>query len=89
MKQQTLLILSTCVALSFSSAFAMAKPQRQQKGPPPEAFEICKDKALGDEVTITTRKGKEVAASCQYSPDDDSVLVAVPNNHKARKVHSE
>ena len=89
MKQKTLLVLTTCLALSLSSAFALAKPQRQHKTPPPEAFEVCENKVLGDEVTITNRDGDAVAATCKNLPDDDSVLVAVPNDHKGRKVHSE
>jgi hypothetical protein len=89
MKQKTLLLITTCLALSLSSAFAMAKPQRPHKTPPPEAFELCESKNIGDEVTIITREGDEIAASCQNLPDDDSVLVAVPNEHKGRKVHSD
>lgn len=82
MKHKVLILLSTCLALSLSSTLSIAKTERKRKGPPPEAFELCEGKALGDEVTITTREGDTLAASCQALPDDENVLVAVPNDHK-------
>ena len=82
MKYKSLILLATCLTLSLSSAFSIADPQRQHKGPPPEAFELCVGKALDDEVTITSREGDKIAASCQASRDNENVLVAVPKDRK-------
>lgn len=48
---------------------------RGDHGPPPQAYEDCKDKKAGDTVQHTTREGK-VAATCEDSPQG---RVARPN----------
>jgi hypothetical protein len=45
--------------------------------PPPEAFEACADKSEGDSVTIETRRGDTLSATCQMIEDS---LVAVPED---------
>lgn len=43
--------------------------------PPPEAVEACKDKAAGESVTFTGRRGESTEATCQIIKGQ---LVAVP-----------
>ena len=85
MKKKTLILSSTCLFLLIASPLVLAESEGRPKGPPPEAIQACKNKALGDEVTFTSRRGDEITANCQTLPDDDSLLVAVPKNHKKPK----
>jgi hypothetical protein len=36
--------------------------------PPPQAYEACNGKTEGDVVQFTTRRGKEILATCTSSP---------------------
>jgi hypothetical protein len=49
-------------------------------GPPPEAYEACKDKSEGDSVGITTPRGDTLEAVCKKV---DNRLVAEPENMPA------
>ena len=88
MQHKSIVLLTTCLVFILSSSFTMAKNQRQHKGPPPEAFKVCEGKSLGDAVTINTPRGDEMQASCQNSPDDKSVLVAVPKDREKPEDHN-
>ena len=46
------------------------------KGPPPEAYEACKDKSEGTTVEITTPRGDIIKATCKQI---NGQLVAVPD----------
>ena len=52
-----------------------------RQGPPPEAIEACQDKAEGDSVTFSGRRGDSVTATCTLIDDQ---LVAVPEGHKRK-----
>lgn len=70
MKKQVLkvaIVLFAAATLLPAGVFA--------QGPPPEAFELCKDKAIGDAVEIQTPDGKTMEATCQ---DMQGKLVAMP-----------
>lgn len=73
------LSLSAILATSFSYANESKRPER--KGPPPEAYEACENKAEGEAVSIETPRGHTLEASCQLK---DDVLVAVPDRHRKR-----
>jgi hypothetical protein len=45
------------------------------KGPPPEAYEACKDKSEGTAVEMTTPRGDTIKATCKQI---NGQLVAVP-----------
>jgi hypothetical protein len=45
------------------------------KGPPPEAYEACKEKSEGTTVEITTPRGDTIRATCKLI---NGQLVAVP-----------
>ena len=50
-------------------------PRQRRQGPPPEAFDACRDALLGQEVQIQTPHGHKIDALCDYVGDD---LVAIP-----------
>ena len=85
MKKKTIIVSSTCLFWLVTSPLVLAKSEGRPKGPPPEAIQACKSKALGDEVSFTSRRGDEIKANCQILPDDNSILVAVPKNYKKPK----
>lgn len=45
------------------------------KGPPPQAYEVCKDKTEGTAVEMTTPRGERIKATCKLI---NGQLVAVP-----------
>tara|TARA_R110002153_G_scaffold139860_4_gene290826 strand:- start:8661 stop:9026 length:366 start_codon:yes stop_codon:yes gene_type:complete len=69
--------------LVIGSTGVHAQEGRGQGGgdrrPPPEAFEACEDKSEGDSVTIETRRGDTLSATCEMMNDS---LVAVPEDAK-------
>jgi Spy/CpxP family protein refolding chaperone len=72
------------LALAFSAAGALAQersePPREQKGPPPQAYEDCRGKQAGDAVQHTTPEGV-VAATCEETPQG---LAARPTQRPER-----
>ena len=52
-----------------------------RKGPPQEAFELCKDKNAGDSVEITSPQGDTVEGVCK---EMHGQMVAVPVNMPER-----
>ncbi len=77
------LTASVCTAACFAQDKAPAPAPGAQPPvghePPPQAYEDCKGKKVGEAIMHTTREGK-VAATCQDSPKG---LVARPNQPKA------
>jgi len=55
---------------------------KQRNGPPPEAFEVCEGKDVGDSVEFTGRRGETLTATCEERKDQ---LVAVPEGRSERK----
>jgi hypothetical protein len=80
MKKQVIksVVVLFVFALLLPSGVFAAEDQPQggpQGGPPPEAFEVCKDKSAGDAVEITTPDGQTMEATCR---DMQGQLVAMP-----------
>lgn len=57
-----------------------ANNQDRPKGPPPEAFTACEDKAVGDIVSFKGQRGEALESTCQMK---NGKLVAVPDNMPA------
>lgn len=55
---------------------------KRRNGPPPEAFEACEGKDVGDSVEFTGRRGETLTATCEERNDQ---LVAVPEGRGERK----
>ena len=72
-KVKSLLIMFTLLAVIPATGWTAGK-QRPQ-GPPPEAIAACKDKAVGDTVQFSGRKGETIEATCQ---EIEGQIVAVP-----------
>jgi hypothetical protein len=76
------LLTSLCAGYAIAQDKPPASaPRAEAQGrhePPPQAYEDCKGKKVGDAIQHTTREGK-VAATCQDSPKG---LVARPNRPK-------
>ena len=61
------------ITLLLSGAAALAAPgprpgeggKEQHRGPPPEALEVCKGKAAGTTVEMTTPRGDVVKGTCR------------------------
>ncbi|MEI7429585.1 MAG: YbhB/YbcL family Raf kinase inhibitor-like protein [Betaproteobacteria bacterium] len=66
---------SGLIALALS-LLAQAAIAQGSGGPPPQAFEDCRGKKMGDVVQHMTREGK-IPATCENSPDG---LIARPTN---------
>jgi hypothetical protein len=78
MKKQVLtlavVLFAFAMLLPVGTFAAQDEQGERPQGPPPEAFEVCKDKSAGDEVVINTPQG-EMKGVCQ---DMQGQLVAVP-----------
>lgn len=68
-------IIGLCIGATAFGDDTAARPQKHS--PPPQAYEDCKGKKVGDTVLHTTPEGK-VEATCADSPDG---LVARPKQH--------
>lgn len=66
-------------------AYASDGEGKRRKGPPPEAFEVCKGKQSGDSVEFTGRRGETLTATCEERNDR---LVAVPEGMREHKRQS-
>ena len=65
----------------MSHQTASAQPSEREggrRGPPPEAFEACAEKASGDSCEMTGRKGEQLQGSCILPPEEDETLVCAP-----------
>ncbi len=52
------------------------KSGKRRQGPPPEAYEVCEDKNVGDSAEIIAPNGKAVVGTCEQEGDR---LVLRPN----------
>lgn len=52
---------------------------RQRRGPPPEAYTACENKADGDTAQFVNRRGKTLVGTCEQVGEK---LVLRPNNRK-------
>jgi hypothetical protein len=53
----------------------------RRHGPPPEAYEVCEGKSIGDEAEFVNRRGYTVTGTCEEEGDQ---LVLRPDNPKGR-----
>lgn len=72
-------LLSVCVYAASSEG--QDGGQGRRKGPPPEAFELCEGKSVGDSVEITSPQGDKVEGVCK---EMNGKMVAVPANMPER-----
>lgn len=80
MQISTLIFAVSLLAMSSISSYAQeGRGQGGERRPPPEAFEACENKSEGDSVTVETRRGDSLSATCQMMND---TLVAVPQDAK-------
>ena len=61
-------------------AFSQERGIKRQ-GPPPEAYEACEGKSVGDEAEFVNRRGYTVTGTCEEEGDQ---LVLRPDNPKGR-----
>jgi hypothetical protein len=77
-------ILSLLLLMGSTAAFGGQNNRppgdKGSMGPPPEAYEACKDKSEGDSVEITTPRGETLGAACKQM---NGKLAAVPTNMPA------
>lgn len=57
-------LISVIALLLCTSAFAQPE-HAKRRGPPPEALEVCKDKAAGTAVEMTSPRGDVVKGVCR------------------------
>ena len=76
-----LLVLVSLIPVASWASGNDGKGQRRN-GPPPEAFEACEGKDVGDSVEFTGRRGETLTATCEERNDQ---LVAVPEGRGERK----
>lgn len=60
-----------------------APAEHPRREPPPQAYEACKSKKLGDNVEITTPRGDKVKATCSESPKGLFARPEHPPEHRA------
>lgn len=70
------------ISTAFCTTVYAEDQKREQKGPPPEAYEACKGKEVGYVTVIKGREGESLEATCE---EMKGKLVAVPVNPPARK----
>lgn len=71
-------------ALIMSIPLANAEPGERdgaRRGPPPEAFEACVDKAEGNVCNFSGHRG-EASGLCIIPPRGEETLVCAPENHR-------
>ena len=73
-----LLAISAITTVFVSDAFSQEKGMRRQ-GPPPEAYEACEGKSLGDEAEFVNRRGETVTGICEQRGDQ---LILLSDNFK-------
>ncbi|MAD15643.1 MAG: hypothetical protein CL579_06130 [Alteromonadaceae bacterium] len=80
MPSSKMFIVASVFALSSLTACAQeGRGQGGERRPPPEAFEACEGQSEGDSVSVETRRGDSMSATCQMI---DDTLVAVPDKDK-------
>lgn len=76
------MVLVTVLSVSvYAAGSGQGDDQRRRKGPPQEAFELCKDKSAGDSVEITSPQGEIVEGVCK---EMHGQMVAFPVNMPER-----
>ena len=75
-------LLAICVITNVfvSDAFSQERGIRRQ-GPPPEAYEACEGKSVGDEAEFVNPRGETVTGTCE---EEGNQLVLRPDNFKGR-----
>jgi hypothetical protein len=74
-------VLTSATSLLFLAVllpvgiYAAEEQQTRPQGPPPEAFDVCKGKSVGDSVEVTTPDGTKIKAVCR---DMQGQLAALP-----------
>jgi hypothetical protein len=61
-------ICGTFVMSSLAEENGANPEERMRREPPPQAYEACQGKKEGDTVQFTTKRGREVTATCVNSP---------------------
>lgn len=61
--------------LTLFSSLTSAKPG-MRGGPPPEAFEVCKNLTEGAACRFKGRRGEDVKGKCETSPRDELLICA-------------
>lgn len=73
------IVICLLVLIGATSAIAELSDETQGRrgsmGPPPQAYEACKDKNEGDSVEIVTPRGETIKATCKQI---DGKLAAMP-----------
>lgn len=80
------LVVAILATLALTLAWAEDPPDQdgmrnKRKGPPPEAFEVCEGKSVGDAAELTTPRGDTLTGTCQ---EMDGRLVLRPDNMPER-----
>ena len=75
-----LLAICTITHVFVSDAFSQERGIRRQ-GPPPEAYEACEGKSVGDEAEFVNPRGETVTGTCEQRGDQ---LILLPDNFKGR-----
>jgi hypothetical protein len=76
-----MIVITLCTLVLIGAASAIAgmsdetQDRRSTMGPPPQAYEACKDNNEGDSVKITTPRGETINAICKQF---DGKLAAMP-----------
>ena len=79
MQLSKLFFVTSMLVIGSTGVHAQEGRGQGERRPPPEAFEACVDKSEGDSVTIETRRGDTLSATCKMMNDS---LVAVPEDAK-------
>lgn len=75
MMQKVKSLLIMLALLVVVPATGCTAGNQRSQGPPPEAIAACKDKAVGDTVQFSGRRGETIEATCQ---EIEGQIVAVP-----------
>lgn len=75
-------LLATCaIAHVFVSDAISQETGIRRNGPPPEAYEACEGKSVGDEAEFVNPRGETVTGTCVQRGDQ---LILLPDNFKRR-----
>ena len=75
-------LLASCAIthVFVRDAFSQGRGMRGH-GPPPEAYEACEGKSVGDEAEFVNPRGETVTGTCEQRGDQ---LILLPDNFKGR-----
>jgi hypothetical protein len=62
------LLAASAFAQEAAGGGGQGQEGHMRREPPPQAYEVCKGRQEGDAVQFTTRRGKEISATCTSSP---------------------